>query len=109
MQPAPELIIRNAELPSLLRRRIESRILRLCERYSPILRCRTTVEGPGPHHRQGRFQLRIRITLPGGEIEVSRRSGREPEIAVREAFDAARRRVADRLDRLVDAHRRRPR
>jgi hypothetical protein len=55
---------------------------------------------PGGHHRQGRFQLRIRITLPGRELEISRRTGEQPEVAIRDAFDAARRRVVEKIDRL---------
>lgn len=111
----PEIIVRNTELPSPLRTVIEDRIQRLCDAHPIILRCRATIEGPGGHHRQGRFQLRIRVTLPGRELEVSRQSGEQPEVAVRDAFDAARRRVREkvhRLQRKVKAHaatgRRRP-
>ena len=96
----PEIIVRNTVLSSPLRTDIENRIQRLCDAHPIILRCRTTVEGPGGHHRQGRFQLRIRITLPGRELEISRRTGEQPEVAVRDAFDAARRRVVEKIHRL---------
>lgn len=96
----PEIIVRDTELPSPLRTDIEDRIQRLCDAHPIILRCRATIEGPGGHHRQGRFQLRIRITVPGRELEVSRQTGEQPEVAIREAFDAARRRVREKVHRL---------
>jgi ribosome-associated translation inhibitor RaiA len=96
----PEIIVRKTELPSPLRTDIEDRIQRLCDAHPIILRCHVTIEGPGGHHRQGQFQLRIRITVPGRELEVSRQTGDQPEVAVREAFAAARRRVREKVHRL---------
>jgi ribosome-associated translation inhibitor RaiA len=104
----PEVIVRHASLHSSIREVIEARIERLYTHCQSILRCRATVEGPGRHHRQGHFELRIRITLPGREIEISRCSGENPEEAIREAFEAARRRIqecSERNQRRVKTHR----
>jgi hypothetical protein len=84
-----------------------------------ILSCRVTVDRPHRHHLAGnRFQLRIDVMVPGGEISVSRAAtwhapvrdrhvrawakefeveGRRKDVqlVVREAFDVARRRLQD--------------
>lgn len=96
----PELVVRNATLPPPVREEIESRVDRLYRSSRRILRCRATLEGPGRHHRHGYFQLRIRLRLPGHEIDVSRRAAEEPGEAIREAFGAARRSVKACLERM---------
>jgi ribosome-associated translation inhibitor RaiA len=101
VQPGPpEVLVLHTELRSALREDIEARIERLQTHGGRILRCRATVEGPGRHHRQGHFQLRLRIMLPGREIEISRQSGEHPEEAIREAFLAAGRRIREYLQRI---------
>jgi hypothetical protein len=96
----PELVVRNTTLPPPVREEIELRVDRLYHFSRRILRCRATLEGPGRHHRQGYFQMRIRMHLPGCEIEVSRRAADEPADAIREAFAAARRSVRAHLERI---------
>jgi hypothetical protein len=96
----PELVVRNAILPPPVREEIEVRVDRLYRYSQRILQCRATLEGPGRHHRQGYFQLRIRLRLPGHEIDVTRRAANEPGDAIREAFAAARHSVRAYLERL---------
>jgi len=95
-----ELVVRNMTLPPPVREEIELRVDRLYRSSRRILRCRATLEGPGRHHRQGYFQMRIRMHLSGHEIEVSRRAANEPAEAIREAFAAARRSVRAHLERI---------
>lgn len=95
----PELIDLDSVLPLPLSRLIERHLEWLVDRYPRILRCRAIVEGPGRHHRHGRFQIRIRITLPGCALEISRRTSDDPAKAVQEACDAARRQVTERMER----------
>ena len=71
------------------------------ERFSKqIMGCRVVVETRHRHHQGNLYHIRIDLTLPGNEIVV----GREPAlhhayedvyVAVRDAFDAARRRLED--------------
>jgi ribosome-associated translation inhibitor RaiA/cold shock CspA family protein len=66
------------------------------EHYFPALvSCSVTVEGPGRHHRTGGpFSVHIDLRVPGGEpIVVNRQEGEDLQLAVRNAFDAARRRL----------------
>jgi ribosome-associated translation inhibitor RaiA len=88
--------------------------------YDGIIRCRVLVELPHRHRRDGRhFHVRIELTVPGGApIVISHEPSlhgtmkhveedahhkeaeidavhRHAAVAVREAFDAARRRLED--------------
>lgn len=83
-----------------------------------ILGCRVVVEPAGEHHLYGNlYQVHLRITLPGREIVVSREPSqhlayKEIAVAVRDAFDSARRRLQDytrRRRRAVKTHGTQPR
>jgi ribosome-associated translation inhibitor RaiA len=87
------------ELPRSVAEEIHERADRLEQFYRRIMRCRVTVEGPGRHHRQGTCRVRIELTVPGSRILVNRQSGENAAEAVREAFDAATRRVEDYVRR----------
>ncbi len=65
--------------------------------YRRLTGCEVTVEAPAlRHHRKGGpFVVRIRMVLPGKELEVHRQAEEELSQAIREAFDAARRRIED--------------
>lgn len=69
--------------------------------YDRITGCHVIVESPNRPHQQGNiFHVRIDLTVPGAEIVV----GRDPPehhahedvyVAIRDAFDAARRQIED--------------
>jgi cold shock CspA family protein/ribosome-associated translation inhibitor RaiA len=73
--------------------------------HARITGCRVMIESHHRHHRQGKlYHVRIDLTVPGGEIVV----GRDPAehhahedvyVAIRDAFDAARRRLEDHARR----------
>lgn len=69
--------------------------------YSGIMGCRVVVEAPHRHHRDGRiYHVRIDLTVPGGELVVKRDPARhgahqDVYVAIRDAFDAARRQLED--------------
>jgi ribosomal subunit interface protein len=64
-----------------------------------IISCRVVVEGPGRHHRQGSYTVRIDLTVPGAELVVDRQTDEELYVAIRNAFNAARRRLEDHARR----------
>lgn len=70
-----------------------------------IMGCRVVVEMPHRHHVHGnQYQVRIDITVPGDEIVVNREPSehteyRDVEVAMRDAFDAARRQLEDYVRR----------
>ena len=89
------------------------------DRFSDlIMGCRVVVEARHRRHRQGRlYHVRIDLTVPGNEITVSREPAlhhthQDIYVAVRDAFDAARRRLEDyarRHRRQVKIHQSMPR
>jgi ribosomal subunit interface protein len=57
---------------------------------------RVTVEQEHKHQQQGRpFAVRVDVTMPGQEVAVSRVHDEDVYVALREAFDAARRKIED--------------
>ncbi len=81
---------------AVLRRRV-AKLERFCDR---IQGCRIMVEAPHRHkHRGVLYHVRIEITLPGGHLVVRRAPHEDLYVAIREAFDAARRQIQSFLRR----------
>jgi cold shock CspA family protein/ribosome-associated translation inhibitor RaiA len=58
--------------------------------------CRVVLELPARHQRKGKqYAVRIDLKVPGGELAVTREHDEDLQVAVRDAFDAARRRLED--------------
>ncbi len=75
---------------------IRERAAKLDAFYDKIMGCRVVVEAPVRHHRKGGpFKVRIDLTVPGDELVVNRQSDEDLYVAIREAFDAIRRRLED--------------
>lgn len=101
MKREPILHLRGVEGEAGLAEKIRRRVLRLDRYHDGIQRCQVWVEAPRGHHRQGRlYEVRVRITVPEGEIAVY---GQPPSddlpVALRSAFDAARRQLEDHARR----------
>jgi len=62
-----------------------------------VQKCEVWVESPHGHHRKGRlYDVRIRLTVPGEEIDIDLQPKQDDVyVAVRQAFDAARRKLED--------------
>ena len=111
-----QLTFRNADATEAIRDEIRDHAQKLELFYSPIMNCRVQVEGPAIHQKRGySFQVRIRLSLPGGEIVINRAPTLRPEErgmakahhhraemetdrkniqgAIKQAFDAARRQL----------------
>ena len=64
--------------------------------YGHIVSCRVVLELAGRHKRKGKeFTARIDLKVPGGEIAVTHAHDEDPLIALRDAFNAVRRRLED--------------
>jgi ribosomal subunit interface protein len=62
--------------------------------FSGLIGCRVVLEQPAKHHQQGKpFNVRIDLTVPGSEIVVDRQENEDVYVALRDAFDAARRQL----------------
>lgn len=96
MQIPLQITIRDIEHSEALEARIRSKAAKLDEFFSHIISCRVVVELPHKHHHQGKqFNVRIDIGVPGSEIVVNRDHAEDVYVALRDAFDAAKRQLED--------------
>ena len=79
-------------LQGAIRRKAE----RLERYYDRIIACRVVLELTARHRRKGRqHAVHIKLKVPGGELAVTREHDEDLQVALREAFSAARRRLED--------------
>lgn len=96
MQIPLQITIRDMGHSDALETRIRSKAAKLDEFFDHITSCRVVVEMPHKHHNQGRkFNVRIDIGVPGTEIVVNREHDEDIYVALRDAFDAAKRQLED--------------
>lgn len=96
MQIPLQITIRGVEHSDALETHIRDKAQKLDEFFDHIMSCRIVVEMPHKHHHQGRqFNVRIDIGVPGGEIVVNRDHAEDIYVALRDAFDSAKRQLED--------------
>lgn len=97
MQVPLRIASRQYELPAATEELIRERTAWLERFYPGLIGCAVTLEGPGGHHRKGgALAVHLDLRVPGGEpLLITRQAGADLEVALREAFDAARRRLED--------------
>ena len=75
---------------------IRNRAAQLERFYDHIVSCRVVLELAGRQQRKGKqYRARIDLKVPGGEIAVTHEHDEDLQVALRDAFDAARRRLED--------------
>jgi cold shock CspA family protein/ribosome-associated translation inhibitor RaiA len=123
MRLTPTITFRGLDRSDALESEIHARLRRLETYCGSIMGCRVLVELAQRHHEAGnRYHVRIDLTVPGEEIVVAHeaslhataqdidveraRKADEPDperkharVAIREAFDTARRRLQDYVRR----------
>lgn len=97
MERPVDVTARSIDLPDSMRELVEERARRLERYYPELVGCSVTVEGPGRHRRTGGpFSVQLDLRVPNAEpIVVTRQRAEELPVAIRESFDAARRRLED--------------
>jgi ribosomal subunit interface protein len=96
MQTPLQITIRDMEHSDALETHIRDKAGKLEEFFNHIMSCRVVVEVPHKHQHQGKqFNVRIDIGVPGSEIVVNRDHAEDVYIALRDAFDAAKRQLED--------------
>jgi ribosome-associated translation inhibitor RaiA len=114
-----QITFRNMDHSDRIEKKIQKEAAKLDRFYDRIISCRVMVEAPERHHQRGNaHHVRIDLGLPGeelvvksepslhsslqqtGEQRVSKRQQlqvphKEAELAVRDAFRSARRRLQD--------------
>lgn len=96
-----QITIRDIEHSAALETRIRAKAEKLDEFFNHIMSCRVVVDMPHKHHHQGKqFNVRIDIGVVGSEIAVNRDHAEDVYVALRDAFDAAKRQVGDYAHKL---------
>ena len=96
MQIPLQITIRDIEHSDVLDAHIRDKVKKLDEFFDRIISCRVVVELPHKHHHQGKqFNVRIDIGVPGSEIVVNRDHHEDIYVALRDAFDIAKRQLED--------------
>ena len=98
MQLPLQITLRNLAHSDALEHLIRDRAAKLESFHPHIVSCRVVIELAGRHQHQGKkFVVRLVVKVPGAEIAVDHQHDEDPQVAVREAFDAARRKLEDQL------------
>lgn len=75
---------------------IREKAAKLDHFYGHVMSCRVAVEMVAKHKTHGRpYGVRIDLKVPGGEIAVTHAHDEDLQVALRDAFDAARRKLED--------------
>ena len=91
MQTPLQITMRDMQHSATLDERISDNARKLEGCYERIIGCHVTVERVQRHQRQVQlFNVQIRLSAPGGEIEVNRNQHENIHVALRDTFDVAR-------------------
>lgn len=96
-----QITFRHMERSDSLTAAIEEKAEKLDRFSDQIMACRVVIESPHQHHNKGQiFEVRVDLTVPGGEIVASRDAGlnhahEDVYVALRDAFSAVTRQLED--------------
>lgn len=100
MEVTLQITTRDIPHSEALESHIREKAEKLGKFYPHIMSCRIVVELPHKHHHQGRlFDVHIDMTVPGSELVVNRVANEDVYVAVRDAFNAAKRQLEDHARR----------
>jgi ribosome-associated translation inhibitor RaiA len=100
-----QIKLHHTTLSPSLERQVRARAARLVRFYDRITACRVTIDVPQSrrHSDAKRYGVRVALTVPGGEIVISRQPRADLLTELQRAFEAARRRLQDRARHLRGA------
>lgn len=96
------ITFRGMEPSPAVRAEIERKLGKL-ERFSDrIQNCHVTVQGSHHHHQGNLFHIQIDLSIPGNDLHIHREADKEhahedPFVAIRDAFDKAKRQLEDQV------------
>ena len=94
MQRPVQITLRDVGPSEALEAHIRDKAAKLEEFYPQITGCKVTVEMPARHKHQGKlFNVRIDVHVPGSELAINRDLNEDVYVALRDAFDAAKRQL----------------
>ncbi|MBI3140249.1 MAG: ribosome-associated translation inhibitor RaiA [Rhodocyclales bacterium] len=96
MQRAIQITFKDIPHSDAVEQHIREKAAKLETFYPNIIGCHVTVETPHKHQHQGKqHNVRLDVKVPGGEIVVNRDSHEDVYVALRDAFDAAKRQIEE--------------
>jgi ribosomal subunit interface protein len=92
-----EVVFLGIERSTAVEEHVRDEVAKLERLRSQITSCRVTIGLPHNRQQQGkRFDVHVELAVPGKELIVNRALGQEDMyVALRDAFDAARRQLDD--------------
>ena len=96
-----QISFRNMDRSEAVEAKVREKAAKLENYYSHISSCRVVIEAPERRRRKGKlYHVRVEIGVPGTELVANRHPKDKHEhedvyVAVRDAFDAARRQLED--------------
>jgi ribosomal subunit interface protein len=96
-----QISFRNMDRSETVEAKVRERAARLENYFNHISSCRVVIEAPERRQRKGKlYHVRIEIGVPGTELVANRHpkdkhAHEDVYVAVRDAFDAARRQLED--------------
>ena len=101
MKLSLQITSRNFELTDAIKAEITEKVEKLENFCEQLLKCRVVVESPHRHSHDGRlYNVNIDLKVPGAEIVVKREPNEDLYVAIRDSFNAAKRRLEDYLEHL---------
>jgi len=98
MQVPLQITFQGVSHSDALEAAIRERAAKLEAFYPRLMSCRVVLEENRRHQHQGRlFNMRIDMRVPGHELVVNRESDEDAFVALRDAFDAAKRMLEDEI------------
>ncbi len=100
MQRSPNITFHGIDHSPTLDQHIREKISKLEEFHPRITGCTVSVEKPHRHHQQGnQFNVRLVVNIPGSQVVVNHDHSEDIYVALRDAFNAAGRRIEDQIRR----------
>jgi len=94
MQIPLQITARDITITPSIEQRVRGKVKKLENFYNRILGCRVLIESPHRRNHKGNlYNVRIRLTIPGGELVVKREPSENLYVAMRDTFEAARRQL----------------
>lgn len=91
-----QIVFRDLDRSDAVEAEIREKAEKLDQFFERIMSCRVTVGFIQKHKHQGKqFNVRVDLTVPGSEIVVNRDRSEDVYVAIRDAFDHAKRRLED--------------
>ncbi len=98
MRLSPQITLKDITHSEAVEAKIQEKIAKLEQFCERIMGCRVTIESPQRRHHQGKlFTVRIDLTVPGRELVVNRIENEDIYVAIRDAFDAAKRKLEEHV------------